>query len=339
MALGKTRKLGSNNLLSYSDIAKKLIDSELEALLQTIAGLKLQRQIEYALQTRGKRLRPTLVLLSGESLGAKREDLRKLALSFELLHLATLVHDDILDEDLFRRNTLSVYAKWSVKDAVLVGDLLASLSLSLCKGYKREILDAMINTCMQLSDGEYSDVELNGAELKEDAYLEKIVKKCASLFSAACECGALAADGSSGEIKALKRYGENYGVAYQIRDDISDAQVSASDLQPDANKFRATLPIIHAYESATSEKQAWLRRLLSEKTQESLKVFLDETQDHFKNGSLRYCASKVDDYVEGAVASLAHLKDSVFKSYLVEMAELLRVSDPRISAERVICET
>jgi len=339
MSPEETLKSYSKDFQSYSDIAKELIDSELRTLLPAMAELKLQKQIEYALQTKGKRLRPTLVLLSGESVGGKRKDLRNLALAIELLHLASLVHDDILDEDLFRRNTFSVYAKWSVKDAILVGDLLASLSLSLCKGYKREILNAMIDTCMQLSDGEYSDIKLNGAELKEKAYIEKIGKKCASLFSAACECGALAANGSPGEIKALKLYGKNYGLAYQIRDDISDAQISASDLQPVANKFRATLPIIHAYESATSEKRARLRRLLSEKTQDNLRAFLDETRVYFENGSLSYCANKVNDYVERAVASLAQLKDGIFKNHLIEMAEFLRVRDLRIDPEKVICET
>ena len=135
-----------------------------------------------------------MVLLSGESVGGNREDLRKLALAIELLHLATLVHDDILDEDLFRRDALSVHAKWSVKEAVLVGDILASLSFVLCKGYKREILDVMIDTCMQLSDGEYSDVELAKTTLSEKEYFKKIEKKSASLFKAACECGVLAGE-------------------------------------------------------------------------------------------------------------------------------------------------
>lgn len=339
MAPEKIPTLNHGDFQSYSDSVKKLVDSELQAFLPAIAELKLQKQIEYALQTKGKRLRPTLVLLSGESVGGKREDLRKLALAFELLHLATLVHDDVLDEDLFRRNALSVYAKWSVKDAILVGDVLASLSLSLCKGYSREILDAMIDACVQLSDGEYGDVELAEAELSEEAYFDKIRKKCASLFGAACECGALAANGSPSEVEALRRFGENYGVAYQIRDDMADAEASASDLQSDVNRFRATLPIIRAYELAGGEKQARLERLLSEKTQGSLKAFLDEVQVYFGNGALSYCAGKVDAYVDEAKACLASLKDSIFKNYLIEMAESLRVTEPKIRTEKVICET
>ena len=147
MASEKTRPALLCDFQSYCGNAKKLVDSELQnAAASSYRVKKLRKQIEYALQTSGKRLRPTLVLLCGESVGGNRERLRKLALAFELLHLATLVHDDVLDEDLFRRNSLSVYAKWSIKDAILVGDVLASLSLSLCKGYKREILNVMILT-------------------------------------------------------------------------------------------------------------------------------------------------------------------------------------------------
>ena len=339
MASEKTRSVYSSDFESYRNSVKNLMDSEIQSLLPAVAELKLRKQIEYALHTKGKRLRPTLVLLSGESIGATKEQLRKLGLAIELLHLATLVHDDILDEDLFRRNSISVYAKWSVKDAILVGDMLASLSLSLCKGYKRRILDVMIDTCAQLSDGEYSDVKLARTALTEEDYFKKIRKKSASLFKAACECGALAANGSPSETNALKLYGENYGVAYQIRDDIADVETSLNDLQTDIDKFRATLPIIHAYESANDEKQALLEKLLSAKTQESLRAFLNETQVYFKNGSLCYCASKTDEYIDRAVASLVPLKESIFKNYLIEMAELLRIKEPEIGVKKLIFET
>jgi geranylgeranyl pyrophosphate synthase len=339
MASEKTRPLYSSDFQSYCSNVKKLVDSELQAFLPAIAKLKLRKQIEYALQTSGKRLRPTLVLLSGESLGGSREQLRKLALAFELLHLATLVHDDILDEDLFRRNALSVFARWNVKDAVLVGDVLASLSLSLCKGYKREILNVMIDTCMQLSDGEYGDVELAGTDLNEENYFEKINKKCAVLFRAACECGAIAAEGPSNSIDALRHFGENYGVAYQIKDDIVDAQEWGNDLQPDVNKFRATLPIIHAYQTANKEQQVRFKRLLSAKKEENLSVFLKEVQIYLEKGSLDYCASRVDEYVDRAVSSVAPLKESRLKEYLVEMAESLRIKGPQLRVQKILPET
>ncbi len=338
MGSEKNRFFYSSDFQCYCSNTKKLVDTELQSLLPAVAELKLRKQIEYALQTTGKRLRPTLVILSGESVGGNRMQLRKLALAFELLHLGTLVHDDILDEDVVRRNALSVYAKWSVKDAVLVGDVLAALSLSLCKGYKREIVNVMIDTCMQLSDGEYSDVEL-ATDLNEEQYFDKIRKKCASLFKAACECGALAADGSNILTSALRLFGENYGVAYQIRDDILDAKEWGNDLQPDVNKFRATLPIIHAYESAIPEKQARFKRLLSAKTGENLNVFLREVQIYLERDSLGYCANRVDEYVDRAVSSLAPLRESRFKGYLTQMVESLRIKEPEVGVQKIFTET
>jgi len=336
MATEKAEALWDANFQSYYDGVKDLIDSEFQSLVPAIAELKLQRQIKYALQNKGKRLRTILFLLSGESIGGNREYLRKLALAIELLHLASLVHDDILDEDSFRRNSLSVHAKWSVKEAVLIGDLLASFAFALCKGYKREILDLMIETCVQLSDGEYNDVELARTTLSEKEYFRKIEKKTAALFKASCECGVLAANGSPIEMNALSFFGKNYGVAYQIRDDMLDIENSENDAHPEVNKFRSTLPVIYTYENSSKEKRALLEELLSTKTEESLLTFLNELNvNSEKNGALRYCANKVDLYVDEAIAAIFPLKESIFKDYLIQMAESLRRKEPKISIQKI----
>jgi heptaprenyl diphosphate synthase len=339
MTSAKTPTAYSSDFQVYCEEVRCLVDSKLQSLLPELAELRLRKQIEYALNTKGKRLRSVLVLLSGESVGARRDQLQTLALAVELLHLATLVHDDILDEDMFRRNYLSVYGRWGVKEAVLVGDILGSLSLSICKEYRREILDVLIDACIQLSDGEYSDVKSAAASLNEKDYFDKIGKKCASLFKAACECGTLAAHSSPIETNTLRLYGWNYGIAYQIRDDILDAEASANDLQPDVNKFRVTLPIIHAFESASREKQELLQQLLSQRTQESLSVFIAELRFYLGNGSLDYCGGKADEFIDRAIASLAPLKESVFKGYLKEMAEQLRIRAAKSSKSLIVEET
>ena len=137
----------------------------------------------------------------------------------------------------------------------------------------------------------------------------------------------------------MRLYGKNYGIAYQIRDDILDLEASGNDLKPDVNKFRATLPLIHAYESANKEKQVLLESLLSEKTQESLSAFINELQVNLENSSLSYCARKMDEYIDRALESLAPLKKTIFKSYLKEMAELLRIKSPKINAQNIIYQT
>ncbi len=166
----------ANGLQSYVDDTKKSLDSLLLKVMHATEKLRLSKQIEYVLKTQGKRLRSTLVMLSGESVGGEKQNLQNLALAIELLHTATLVHDDILDQDLFRRNVLSAYAKWSIKEAILVGDALASLALGLCRGYSNEILHFMASTCLQLSDGEYMDVQLTDMEISEKEYFEKVRK-------------------------------------------------------------------------------------------------------------------------------------------------------------------
>ena len=121
MATEKAEALKDSNFQSYYNGIKDSMNSEFQSLLPGIADLKLHRQIGYALQTKGKRLRASIGTAKRSKRGGKRGRIRKMALAIEFLHLATLVHDDILDEDLFRRNALSVHAKWSVKEAVLGG--------------------------------------------------------------------------------------------------------------------------------------------------------------------------------------------------------------------------
>jgi octaprenyl-diphosphate synthase len=315
-----------NGIQCYFEDVGTAVDSELQTLMAKITELKLQKLIEYVLRTRGKRLRPALVLLSGESVGGEKRNLKRLALAIELLHSATLVHDDILDQDLFRRNILSVYAKWSVKEAILVGDALASLALTLCRDYSSEVFYVMANTCLMLSDGEYMDVEVNTG-MSEMDYIEKAKKKSASLFKAAAKCGALASNGSSCEVDALAGFGENYGVAFQIRDDVTDVTTTENEVPSDVDEFRATLPLIHWYETAAKNADDLLQKLGSAKR----KNFLDARALIGKlcfnlesSGSLRYCTTKIDLYVDRAVEAVAPLRESVYKNYLVEMAESLR---------------
>ncbi len=327
MTVKKTQAVSNENTLQlYFEDAKTLLNSQLQTLQPIIAKLKLHRQIEYVLQTRGKRLRSTLVLLSGECVGGKKEDLATLALAVELLHSATLVHDDILDGDLFRRNALSVHAKWSVKEAILVGDSLASLALSLCRGYRDEVLDVMANTCLELSDGEYMDIELSGLSVSEKDYLEKVQKKSASLFKAAAECGALAAKGSEREILALTGFGDNFGVAFQIRDDISDVVGLGNEIPCDVNELRATLPLIHFYQNANTDGLKLFKKLKFIKRKEAgNKHVLGELLANLESsGSMRYCDAKMDQYVDRAIGALAPLKENHCKRYLVEIAESLR---------------
>jgi geranylgeranyl pyrophosphate synthase len=303
---------------AYLREAREELSSEISGFLQRISGLRLSEKIIYTLQSRGKLLRPTLVLLSGQSVGGNREFLKKLALTIELLHDATLVHDDILDNDHFRRDAPAVHSKWGVRSAILVGDALASLSLNLSAEYDKEVFKVVSQACLLLCDGEYMDAAEVTNEASEQNYLEKIKKKSASLFKAAAQCGAIAGGGTAAEVESLAKFGENYGMAYQISDDLSDIASLKDGLIPGQNDFQ-TLPFIHLYE-ATGKREKDFQDLSPEKLYAVLEYF----------GCLGYCFNKIKDYLKNAVENLEHLRDTVYKSYLVKMVDDLRLQESRL---------
>ncbi len=314
--------------LAYFETVRRAVDTELQALMPRIGKLGMNEKLAYVLQTKGKRLRSDLAMLSGQSVGGTMHSLQRLCLAIELLHAATLVHDDILDKDTFRRDALSVQAKWGVKDAILVGDALASLSLSLASEYGREIVTVMADTCLMLSDGEYMDVETTCDELSEESYTEKIRKKSASLFKAAAQCGAIAGGGLPSEVGCLMSFGENYGVAYQIKDDASDvASLGRGDLPSDLREFRATLPIIHLYENSDDKVKALIQNVASahRRSGSRERLLLTELEVALENThSLSYCDQKISLFLDRAATSIAPLRDSVYKTYLAQMAESLK---------------
>jgi octaprenyl-diphosphate synthase len=307
---------------------RKALEIELQRFMPQIKELRLYDKIEYVLRTEGKQLRSNLVILSGQSVGAKTEQLQRLCLAVELLHAATLVHDDILDYDVFRRNILSVQAKWGVKNAILVGDALAALSVGLVSVYDEQILAEMANACLLLSDGEYMDVELAYAGMSESDYFEKVKKKTASLFKAATKCGALAGKASPDVVECLAGFGENYGFAFQIRDDLLDVSSSVNGVPSDLNEFRATLPIIYLNQKSAKDAQAIIKKLMTSKRKNAKdNTFLFKELDSLlkKSGSVEYCNQKIDCFVQDAVSSLGPLKESIYKNYLKEMAESLKL--------------
>ena len=313
---------------AYLEEANRIVDQEISNVMPQIADLELYEQVRYVLQIQGKRLRPTLVMLSAQSLGERIEPVKKLALAIEVLHTATLIHDDILDKDLFRRNMPTVNAKWGIRDAVLVGDVLASLSLNLSADYGEDVVKIMSRTCMLLSDGEYIDVENAKKRLSENDYMLTIERKSASLFKAATQCGAIAANAGSEEIEALAEFGENFGLAYQIKDDLSDITALEDTIPQDINEFRATLPIIHFCEVVEPNvRRAFFEAVGTVKSQSSAEktLFLDRLhRDLERTGSLRYCADRINHYIDNAINSLAPLKESRYKTYLIQMADSLR---------------
>ena len=315
--------------LTYIENARRIIDHDISQIMSMVTDFGLCEKIKYVLRTQGKRLRPIMVLLSAQSVGGQVETVRKLALAIEMLHMASLIHDDILDQDIVRRNELTVNTKWGIRDAVLIGDALASLSFYLSADYENEIMKIISQTSVKLSDGEYLDVKESIDKRKERDYIETIRKKSASLFKTSTQCGAIAAEAKRNEIDALSEFGENFGLAYQIMDDLLDIAPIKDDLPQDIKMLRATLPIIHLFESAKPElKEKLFQAITAINTQNSNEKenTINMLRENLKStGSLRYCADKIDQYVTNAIASLEPLKESPFKGYLIKMANSLKL--------------
>ncbi len=313
---------------SYVENTRQLLESELLKHLSKIADLRIYGKIKYALFSPGKRMRPLLVILSAQSVGGNREDVISLALSFELLHTATLVHDDILDQDSYRRNVPAIHEKWSVNDAILVGDAMISLGINLISDYGPEILKIASETGLTLCDGEYMDVSTTSIELAGTEYFEKIGKKSASLFQAATRSGAIAGGGSYAEVKSLTNFGEHFGMAYQLSDDFFDTSSSRDGIPKDLRKRRISLPLIHLYKSSSSAEREMLindLQILANNDAAAKEVPLTRILKNLETkGSLAYCKKKINEYVDQAIADVNPLRASDFKFYLIQMAELLR---------------
>lgn len=315
------------SLIPYLATMKELVEAELSSLVSSLTSIKLQQKIGYALLSDGKRLRPLMVMLSAQSVGGDREQVLKLSLAFELLHTATLVHDDLLDRDKVRRDAPALHEKWSANEAILVGDALIALSINLASGYGSEIMKRTSEAGLMLCDGEYMDELTRLDETSEDEYFEKIRKKSASLFQAAAQCGAMAGGGKDKDVKSLTDYGEHFGIAYQLIDDLLDSTSAKDGIPKDLRRGRISLPLIHLYQSSSvSEREVLLKDLqvLADDNFRAKQYAHDRVmQALIDNRSIYYCQRKASEYVSQSVVDLAPLVGSKFKGYLTQMAKTL----------------
>jgi len=321
----KAAVMTNESLQSYLSNTKQLVDSELKDLLTTLSMVKLHPMLEYALLSDGKRLRPILTILSAQSAGGNPKRVARLALAFELLHTATLVHDDIIDEDTIRRGTKSLHSRWSLTSAILTGDALIAIAINLAAEYGSEIMKIVSRVGLELCDGEYDDICLSLNEATEEDYLAKIGKKSASLFRAVTFCGALAAGGSHFETEALSRFGEYFGMVYQLNDDLNDV-IAENHLSQDLKNGNVTLPFLYAYKNTRDSVRTLLMENFGNKriTTEAAQEIMDELRE---SGALIYCRDKVKEYSIKAQQSLEGMKESIFKGHLIHFPDYVSSFD------------
>lgn len=255
--------------MDYLSIIKKPIDSELQGFISLFNESlshtgNLQTEIFDRIKQRaGKRMRPMLILLMAKNYGSVNDATLNAAVGLELLHTASLVHDDVVDESDERRGQASVNAIYNNKVAVLVGDYILSTAL-LCVSltHNELIIRYLAELGRTLSNGEILQLtNISSDEISEDVYYQVIKQKTAALFEACCAIGAISAGLPESRVEAARLFGSNLGVIFQIRDDIFDYYDSSEIGKPTGNDMaegKLTLPVIHAVNTSGDEE---MRRL------------------------------------------------------------------------------
>ena len=219
--------------------------------------------LEHIRKRAGKRMRPMLILLMAKNFGTINEATQNAAVGLELLHTASLVHDDVVDESEERRGQASVNATYDNKVAVLVGDyILSTALLCVARTHSEQIVTYLAELGRTLSDGEILQLSNIGRkDISEDVYYDVIKQKTAALFEACAGIGALSSGASEEEVEAAKQFGQNLGIIFQIRDDIFDYYDSTEIGKPTGNDMvegKLTLPVIYAVNNGGNED---MRRL------------------------------------------------------------------------------
>jgi octaprenyl-diphosphate synthase len=314
------------------DLFSGPVERQLQDFEKAFAGLLHSRiplaeeVVRYVAGLRGKRLRPLLVFLSAELHGASTEKTMLSALVVEMLHTATLVHDDVVDNSNLRRGSPTVNHLWDNRISVLIGDLLFSRTLStMLKLENKQALALLTEATDRITEGELLQIENDGdANLNESAYLDLIGKKTAALLSASCALGCLSVTEDQTQIENMKQLGESLGIAFQIKDDLLDYTGDVAKLgKPVGNDLRdhkITLPLIHALlHSDRAERD----QVLSWMKQEQLPDEIIQRIIAFagKNQGLEYASRMAETYARQAMERLDAYSESAIKTSLKKLIE------------------
>ncbi|OIO89743.1 MAG: hypothetical protein AUJ92_20685 [Armatimonadetes bacterium CG2_30_59_28] len=274
----------------------------------------------------GKRLRPALCVLSASAIGSVNDDVVTLGAQIELIHTVTLVHDDIVDNARTRRGKPTANAKWGNETSVLVGDyMFARVFESLTKDGASPWTHLLARTTSRMSEGELQQVHFRGhPNLSEEQYLQLIQLKTAELTSAACQVGAMAAGASARQLSALGSYGLNFGMAFQITDDLLDVtsavEIIGKPAGNDLKEGKVTLPFIHALAVADDDSRnrvcgMFTRSELSASNAAEIIAFI------MAHGGIDYSRQVALNYANAAKESLADMDDSPALDSLKKLAE------------------
>ena len=306
---------------SQLDEVARRFDDEIRSDLACVASLT-----RHVSRFRGKMLRPMLVLLAGRACGRVNDVHLTIATVVEMVHMATLVHDDVLDEAELRRRGATINHLKGNEAAVLLGDFLISHSYHLCSQLGDQFAARTIaSTTNRVCEGELLQLDNRGnLELNEETYLTIIERKTAALIAASAMLGAHFSGASPGTIEALRSYGEAVGIAFQIQDDvldlIGDTNEVGKPLGNDIEQVKLTLPLIHFLKTAPDEHRRLLRSLLKGDEPDRAEKVRNLISP---SGSIQYARAIAEKYVERAMRAIKALEKSDAKSALEEAARFI----------------
>ena len=253
----------------------ELFEKQFRGSMKTSVPL-LDTIMNYIVRRKGKQVRPMFVLYSASLFAEIGERTYRGAALVELLHTATLVHDDVVDDSYERRGFFSINALWKNKIAVLVGDFLLSKGLLHSVEHKDyDLLEIVSNAVREMSEGELLQLERSRfMDVTEEVYFEIIRKKTASLIASCCSIGAASAGQDEQTVEDMRRFGELIGLAFQIRDDLFDFgdNKSGKPAGIDIKEKKLTLPVIHAFSKASGSEVRSIKRLIKSKTPDKQKI-------------------------------------------------------------------
>lgn len=309
-------------------VKKELLEFERTFKKAMFSKVKLLNIIvHYILKQKGKRIRPTLVFLSAKLIGDINESTFHAATLVELLHTATLIHDDVVDESDMRRGFPSINAIWGNKVAVLIGDFLLAQGLLLSLKHREyKFLHITSDAVRRMSEGELLEIQSTRSHsFDEETYFKIISDKTASLISACCELGAASATDDDVVIEKLKLFGENLGVAFQLRDDLldylGDASVVGKPIGADIKDGKITLPLIYALKnSPRKESRRVIKIIKNSLKRKDISYVIDFVKSY---GGIDYTLKVAEDYLDRAKQFIIDFPDSPAKESLMKLADFV----------------
>jgi octaprenyl-diphosphate synthase len=285
---------------------------------------------KYLLKQKGKKIRPILVILSAKLVGNVNERTYVAANLVELLHTATLIHDDVVDEAKTRRGIASINAVWKNKAAVLIGDYLLSKGLLISlEAHEYNFLQYTSEAVRRMSEGELLQIQkARNFDATEETYFKVISDKTASLLKSCCKMGALSATSNEEHVDRLGVFGENLGIAFQLQDDYLDyagrKKLLGKSVGNDLKEKKFTLPLIISLQNAPKKKASEMMKLIKGDSKKKFDIVHDFV---YEFGGMKYTEEKIKEYSQKAREAICIFKETDTKLSLLKLVDFLEVRE------------